>query len=376
MHMFAAFYFVIVLTIEKEWSISYDQLIKLWSLAALLIGLGAIPFGWLSDRWSRSGTMTIMFIGMGLASILCGLSNSVSFLFFSLSLLGLFCSIYHPVGIPWVIHAANRQGRALGVNGIFGGVGIGSGAFIAGTLTELLNWQLAFILPGLISIIIGLVLFYLIIINKISYTNFFINKDKQDHSRNEVILVAIIMLLSMFALGLSFHNTQTALPKVFEIRIGNISSFQIGFMIGVIYFISGATTYVGGILADRFNQKAIYLIGIFLQFPCYLGIAYMSGYSLVVLCILAAVFNASILPTENLLLSKFTPQKYHGVVYGIKFILAFGSGPISVFLISEIYSITLEFTYLFLINAIMMAIVSVFIIFLPMKNNQRIATQD
>ena len=376
MHMFAAFYFVIVLTIEKEWSISYDQLIKLWSLAALLIGLGAIPFGWLSDRWSRSGTMTIMFIGMGLASILCGLSNSVSLLFFSLSLLGLFCSIYHPVGIPWVIHAANRQGRALGVNGIFGGVGIGSGAFIAGTLTELLNWQLAFILPGLISIIIGLVLFYLIIINKISYTNFFINKDKQDHSRNEVILVAIIMLLSMFALGLSFHNTQTALPKVFEIRIGNISSFQIGFMIGVIYFISGATTYVGGILADRFNQKAIYLIGIFLQFPCYLGIAYMSGYSLVVLCILAAVFNASILPTENLLLSKFTPQKYHGVVYGIKFILAFGSGPISVFLISEIYSITLEFTYLFLINAIMMAIVSVFIIFLPMKNNREIATQD
>ena len=376
MHMFAAFYFVIVLTIEKEWNISYDQLIKLWSLAALLIGLGAIPFGWLSDRWSRSGTMTIMFIGMGLASILCGLSNSVSLLFFSLSLLGLFCSIYHPVGIPWVIHAANRQGRALGVNGIFGGVGIGSGAFIAGTLTELLNWQLAFILPGLISIIIGLVLFYLIIINKISYTNFFINKDKQDHSRNEVILVAIIMLLSMFALGLSFHNTQTALPKVFEIRIGNISSFQIGFMIGVIYFISGATTYVGGILADRFNQKAIYLIGIFLQFPCYLGIAYMSGYSLIVLCILAAVFNASILPTENLLLSKFTPQKYHGVVYGIKFILAFGSGPISVFLISEIYSITLEFTYLFLINAIMMAIVSVFIIFLPMKNNRVIVTQD
>ena len=47
------------------------------------------------------------------------------------------------------------------------------------------------------------------------------------------------MLLSMFALGLSFHNTQTALPKVFEIRIGNINSIQIGFMIAIIYFISG-----------------------------------------------------------------------------------------------------------------------------------------
>ncbi len=371
MHMFAAFYFVIVLTIEKEWNISYDQLIRLWSLGALLIGLGAIPFGWLSDKWSRSGTMTIMFIGMGLASILCGLSTSVSFLFFSLSLLGLFCSIYHPVGIPWVIHAANKQGRALGVNGIFGGVGIGSGAFVAGTLTELLNWELAFILPGLISIIIGFILIYLILIDKISYKNYFIKNDDQDHYRNEMILIALIMLLSMFALGLSFHNTQTALPKVFEIRIGNTSSIQIGFMIAIIYFISGATTFVGGLLADRFNLKNIYLIGIFLQFPCYLGIAYLSGYSLVVLCILAAVFNASILPTENLLLGRFTPQKYHGMVYGIKFILAFGSGPISVFLISEIYSITLEFTYLFLINAIMMAIVSIVILFLPVKFNSK-----
>ena len=373
MHMFAAFYFVIILTIEKEWSISYDQLIRLWSLGALLIGLGAIPFGWLSDRWSRSGTMTIMFIGMGLASILCGLSTSISFLFLSLSLLGLFCSIYHPVGIPWVIHSANKQGRALGINGIFGGVGIGSGAFVAGTLTELLNWQLAFILPGFISIIIGFILIYFIFINKISYKNVFINNIEQDHSRNEMILISLIMLISMFALGLTFHNTQTALPKVFEIRIDNINSIQIGLMIGIIYFISGATTFIGGLLADRFNLKIIYLIGIFLQFPCYLGIAYVSGYSLVVLCILAAVFNASILPTENLLLSKFTPQKYHGIVYGIKFILAFGSGPISVFLISEIYSITLEFTYLFLINAIMMGLVSIFIIFLPIQINQKVA---
>ena len=376
MHMFAAFYFVIILTIEKEWNISYDQLIRLWTLGALLIGLGAIPFGWLSDKWSRSGTMTIMFIGMGLASILCGLSSSIVLLFISLSLLGLFCSIYHPVGIPWVIHSANKQGRALGINGIFGGVGIGSGAFVAGTLTELLNWQLAFIIPGFVSIIIGFVLIYFIFINKISYKNIFINNIEQDHSRNEMILISLIMLISMFALGLTFHNTQTALPKVFEIRIDNINSIQIGLMIGIIYFISGATTFVGGLLADQFNLKKIYLIGIFLQFPCYLAIAYVSGYSLVVLCILAAVFNASILPTENLLLSKFTPQKYHGVVYGIKFILAFGSGPISVFLISEIYSITLEFTYLFLINAITMGLVSIFIIFLPITIYQKVANWD
>ena len=43
MHMFAAFYFVIVLSLEQEWKFSYDELISLWTLGALLIGLGALP---------------------------------------------------------------------------------------------------------------------------------------------------------------------------------------------------------------------------------------------------------------------------------------------------------------------------------------------
>ena len=60
MHMFAAFYFVIVISIEQKWNFSYDELITLWTLGALLVGLGALPAGWLSDRWSRS-SMTVSY---------------------------------------------------------------------------------------------------------------------------------------------------------------------------------------------------------------------------------------------------------------------------------------------------------------------------
>jgi len=141
MHMFAAFYFIIVLSLEQEWKFSYDELISLWTLGALLIGLGALPAGWLSDKWSRSSMMVIMFIGMGLSSILCGLSNEKFLLFISLSFLGLSCSIYHPVGIAWVVNATNKKGKALGINGIFGGIGIGSGAFIAGLLIKYFDWK-------------------------------------------------------------------------------------------------------------------------------------------------------------------------------------------------------------------------------------------
>ena len=43
MHMFAAFYFVIVLAIEDDWRLSYDELLNLWLIGSLLVGLGEIP---------------------------------------------------------------------------------------------------------------------------------------------------------------------------------------------------------------------------------------------------------------------------------------------------------------------------------------------
>ena len=118
MHMFDAFYFVIVLAIEDDWQFSYDELINLWFLGSLLVGLGAIPSGWFSDRWSRSGMIAIMFIGLGIASISCGFSTNKFYLLISLSMLGLFCSIYHPAGIAWVVNSSQATGRALGFNNI------------------------------------------------------------------------------------------------------------------------------------------------------------------------------------------------------------------------------------------------------------------
>jgi len=369
MHMFAAFYFVIILSIEIEWNLSYDELIKLWSLGALLVGLGAIPFGWLSDRWSRSSMMVIMFLGMGISSVLCGLSSSVVGLFFGLSILGLACSIYHPVGIAWVVNSSKKKGKALGINGIFGGIGIGSGAFIAGFLLKFFTWNMTFIIPGLISIVIGFILSLLIFFNKISFANIKNEFTVEKSSTNNLIIISLIMLCAMFGLGLTFQIMQTSLPKVFDIRLDEYSTFKIGSTIGIIYFLSGLMTFIGGILADKFSLKKIYIIGLAGQVPCYLAIAYFSGLPLIFVCLAAAIFNSSILPAENILLSKFTPEKHHGLIYGCKFIIVFCSGPLAVFAVAQIYQMTLEFTNLFLISSLIMFLIFFLAIFLPYKDN-------
>ena len=54
MHLFTAFYFVIALTLEDAWRLEYHELIELWTLGALLVGVAALPAGWLGDRWSAA----------------------------------------------------------------------------------------------------------------------------------------------------------------------------------------------------------------------------------------------------------------------------------------------------------------------------------
>src|SRR5690606_6322836 len=123
-HLFTAFFFVIVLAIEADWQLPYHQLVELWTLGAFLVGAGALPAGWLGDRWSAPGMMAVFFIGIGLTSIVCGFAETPAGLTVGLAGIGLFASIYHPVGIAWLVRHARSRGKALGLNGIFGSAGV------------------------------------------------------------------------------------------------------------------------------------------------------------------------------------------------------------------------------------------------------------
>ncbi len=376
MHMFAAFYFVIVLAIEDDWNFSYDELINLWLLGSLLVGLGSIPAGWLSDRWSRSGMLAIMFIGLGISSILCGLSNNKLSLMINLSALGLFCSIYHPAGISWVVNTSKETGKALGFNNIFGGVGIGLGAFTSGLIIDMYNWNYAFIFPGLISIIIGIGLSLHIYQGKISFKNIISDKFNDNPEQNQLLKIAIIMLVSITCMSFVYQILQSSLPKVIDIRLAEKLDFgasQIGLIVSFIYIISGLMNYIGGILADKYPEKNIYLIGILGQGILLFFIFSLSNYFLIIISLFIVAFNSSILPAENLLLAYFSPQKHQSLVYGIKFIVSFAIAPLALFLISTSYEATKEFSYLYLSSGILMLILFFVVFTLPSVRKKSIS---
>ncbi|MCZ6860418.1 MAG: MFS transporter [Alphaproteobacteria bacterium] len=349
-HLFTAFYFVIVLALEAEWGRPYHEMIELWMPGALLVGIAALPAGWLGDRWNARGMMVVFFIGMGGSAIICGLAQGPVVLTIGLTGVGLFAAIYHPVGIAWLIRntGANR-GKVLGINGIFGSAGVAAAAVVASGLIDLIDWRAAFVVPGVISVLTGVALWVCVRKGLIVETK--AKAGSPDTvSRKDRLRVFAILLLTMFASAIIFQSTQTALPKMFSGRISDLAgegAFGVGLYVALVYGVAGLMQLVGGILADKYPLKNVYLGAFLFQIPLLYLAASFTGLPLVVVSMMMVMFSTSALPAENMLLARYAPARHHGLAFGIKFVLAFGSAPLGLMLVSSVYQASGGFYWVF-----------------------------
>ena len=82
---------------------AYAEMIPYGIPSLILFGACAPLAAFLADRWNRSGMLTVFFFGIGFAAILTGLAQSLMQIGIGLALIGVFASIYHPVGIAMLI---------------------------------------------------------------------------------------------------------------------------------------------------------------------------------------------------------------------------------------------------------------------------------
>ena len=145
-HFFDHFFILIfataaALVLAKEWGLSYAELIPYATPGFIAFGLGAIPAGWLADKWSRKGMMVIFFIGIGGATALTAMADTPFAMGCGLLAVGAFAAIYHPVGIALVVETHERTGVALAVNGVFGNLGVASAALVTALFIDTLGWR-------------------------------------------------------------------------------------------------------------------------------------------------------------------------------------------------------------------------------------------
>ena len=155
-HLFMlVFATVAALRLTEEWGMSYAALIPYATPGFVAFGIGAIPAGWIADKWSREGMMVIFFIGIGASSIATALAGTPVEIALGLFAIGLFAAIYHPVGLAMVVHGRQKTGIPLAINGVFGNLGVAVAALLTGWLIDTAGWRSAFVLPGAVSIGLG-----------------------------------------------------------------------------------------------------------------------------------------------------------------------------------------------------------------------------
>src|SRR5271170_7380764 len=136
---------------------SYAPILALATGMFVLYGLLSLPQGWLAQRFGRKILMTAFFLGIAAGLIGAGLARSPTMLAIALAFAGGFAAIYHPIGTTMLIEAAgDKPGSSIGVNGVFGNLGVALAPIITAFLAHAVGWRAAFIAPGLFCAAAGL----------------------------------------------------------------------------------------------------------------------------------------------------------------------------------------------------------------------------
>jgi MFS family permease len=142
----------------SQFDLSLAWVTYMATISSFLFGVMALPGGFLADKWSYKAVLALFFIGTATAACIVGSARSVLSLGIGLSLVGLFGSLYHPSGLAMISHGVRQRGKALGLHGMAGNLGIALSPIIAGGLALRLSWRYAYYILSVPGFIAGAVL--------------------------------------------------------------------------------------------------------------------------------------------------------------------------------------------------------------------------
>jgi MFS family permease len=289
-HLFMlVFATVAALALHREWGLGYAELLAYATPGFFAFGLCSLPAGWLADRWSRDGMMSVFFIGIGLTSIITSFAATPLQMGAGLLAIGMFAAIYHPVGLAIVTAKWKNTGMRIAANGVFGNLGVACAALITGYLIDNGGWRMAFVLPGLFSIAMGLAYMAL----RWEGINAEHRAPKPARAtgraaldsghRALLIRVSAIVFLTTAVSSIIFQSTTFALPKIFDERLQGLAASlsawadriavpgqaDVATMVGTLAFLvfavaSMAQLVVGGML-DRLGPRRVFMAVAVLQ---------------------------------------------------------------------------------------------------------------
>ena len=310
----------------RHFGLSYDEIIIYGTLGLFLFGAAAPLAGWLADKYSRSLIIIIYPFGVSLGAFLCFLSSSPIMLGFSIGVIGFFAAIFHPVGIAMLIRDSNKVGIRLGVNGVWGNMGVAAAPVLTGFIILNSNWQLSFLVPSLICLIFGIAQ-----LRGFKEIDIKEEKTKQKISNGLVEgwkIVLLSLTMTTLAGGFIFGSLTFLIPRIFEVNLSGISvDIAItGLLAGIVYAIASLSQVGVGYLIDRYSPKIILgFVGIGQFFLIYLSSLYID-YALFFVMLMAMFFVFGQVPITDAILVRYVDDQWRARILSVKFLINLCAG--------------------------------------------------
>jgi MFS family permease len=370
-HLFTLiFATVAALALHREWGLGYADLLKYATPGFFAFGVFALPAGWLADKWSRDGMISVFFIGIGSASILTGFARTPLEIALGLFVVGMFAAIYHPVGLAIVVEKWKNTGMRIAVNGVWGNLGVASAALITGYFIDHGGWRTAFFVPGVVSILIG-----------IAYSALRWSEITQARARGVartptrelpsdvkamLLRVSMIVFLTTAVSSIVFQSTTFALPKVFDERLGGlaISATALGQLAFLVFALASIGQLIVGHFLDRLGPRTVFMAAAALQVVFFMampGLVDLPAF-LCALGFMLAAFGQ--IPINDYMIGRLADGQWRARIYGVRYVVSFTVLAAALPLIAFIYE-NWGFDVLFRVLALSAAVILGAVCLLP-----------
>lgn len=335
-HLFMLIFATAVLTMAVEFAVPFAELLPLALGGFIAFGALSLPAGWLGDAWSRRHMMAIFFIGGGLAVAATGLARNPVEIAIGLTAIGAFGAIYHPVGTAMLVSHADRLGREIGINGVWGNMGVALSALLTGALAQASGWRAAFIVPGLVSVGIGIA-FMAMVRNERRLGSKASNQARI--GKADMLRVFIILLVVAFALGITFNAVTVALPKLIEERIAMFGSApaMVGAIGFLVYLCGAVAQYTVGNLIDRYPLRAILLPVGFAIAPLLFLASLASNWALLLAMTGVVVVMYAQVTINDAMTGKYTSDEWRARAFAARYTITFTVGAGAVALVAVLH---------------------------------------
>lgn len=309
-----------------------------------------LPAGMIADRIGKKRLLVAGLFGMALGLVIASRAESYELLLLAKVLMGIAGSTYHPAGMAMVSDGESKEteGKAMGVFGLGGQIGVASAPIIIGGIAAIAHWRTALFFAAGVGIVFTIAFHFLY---RIPHTSIHPHEnagkrtdggaDRSDE-RSSIFSVRSWIQQTLrieITLGLLLISFVTLLVSL---QIRSIQTFATGFvadgtgqttaMANVVFFVMLAASAISSIwvgsLADRFDRGKLGVIAaslttllllttfIVASLGTAVGELMITGILIVVFGLLGlALYGCT--PIKNALISEYATTDTSGSIFGV-----------------------------------------------------------